>query len=48
VRATDESISALKDGLGPVGVWLGIFRSAPIDQLRRAARRIEEFGYGSI
>jgi probable F420-dependent oxidoreductase len=48
VRATDESISALKDRLGPVGVWLGIFRSAPIDQERRAARRIEEFGYGSI
>jgi len=37
-----------RDRLGPVGVWLGVLRPAPVDQERAAARRIEELGYGSI
>jgi probable F420-dependent oxidoreductase len=39
---------SVRDRLGPVGVWLGSLRPAPIDQERAAARRIEELGYGSL
>ncbi|MGO9661057.1 MAG: TIGR03620 family F420-dependent LLM class oxidoreductase, partial [Acidimicrobiales bacterium] len=31
-----------------VGVWLASLRLAPVDEERRAVRRIEELGYGSI
>jgi len=34
--------------LGTVGVWLGVFERALIDDERLAARRIEELGYGSL
>lgn len=45
---SDDFISSLRARLGPVGVWLGSLRPAPVDQERQAARRIEELGYGSL
>jgi probable F420-dependent oxidoreductase len=44
-----EDVRAVRERLGPVGVWLGsLLAPAPIDEERRAARRIEELGYGSL
>src|SRR5712692_8313113 len=43
-----DVVHAARERLGPVGVWLGVLGRAPIDEERRAARRIEELGYGSI
>jgi probable F420-dependent oxidoreductase len=45
---SSDVISALRERMGPVGVWLGSLRPAPVDLERRAARRIENLGYGSI
>jgi probable F420-dependent oxidoreductase len=45
--STNITASA-RSRLGPVGVWLGALRPATIDEERRAARRIEELGYGSL
>jgi probable F420-dependent oxidoreductase len=45
---SSEPVGGMRERLGPVGVWLGVLAAAPIDQERRAARRIEELGYGSI
>ena len=44
-----EVVVATRERLGAVGVWLGAaLNSAPVDQERGAARRIEELGYGSL
>ena len=43
-----EVVDRMRERLGPVGVWLGVFATAPIDEERQAASRIEELGYGSI
>jgi probable F420-dependent oxidoreductase len=43
-----EVVSAMKDRLGPVGVWLGILLGASVAAERAAARHIEELGYGSL
>lgn len=45
---SSEIVHSARARLGPVGVWLGVLGRAPIDAERRAARRIEELGYGSI
>ena len=45
---SSETVRSVRARLGPVGVWLGALGRAPIDDERRAARRIEELGYGSI
>jgi probable F420-dependent oxidoreductase len=37
-----------RERLGSVGVWLGSLRPASIEDERRAARRLEELGYGSL
>jgi probable F420-dependent oxidoreductase len=46
--ARSAAVEGMRERLGPVGVWLGVFATAPVDQERQAARRIEELGYGSI
>jgi probable F420-dependent oxidoreductase len=46
--ASNDVIVSTRERLGPVGVWLGVLMSAPVDEERQAARRIEELGYGSI
>jgi probable F420-dependent oxidoreductase len=43
-----EVVRGARERLGSVGVWLGSLRPASVDQERRAARRIEELGYGSL
>jgi probable F420-dependent oxidoreductase len=44
-----EDVRAVRERLGAVGVWMGsLLGPAPIDEERRAARRIEELGYGSL
>jgi alkanesulfonate monooxygenase SsuD/methylene tetrahydromethanopterin reductase-like flavin-dependent oxidoreductase (luciferase family) len=43
-----EVVTSTRERLGPVGVWLGVLREASIDDERRAARRIEQVGFGSI
>lgn len=45
---SNEVIGSFRVRLGRVGVWLGSLRAAPVGEERRAARRIEELGYGSI
>jgi probable F420-dependent oxidoreductase len=45
---SSENLRSARERLGPVGVWLGVLGRSPIDAERRAARRIEELGYGSI
>ncbi|MGI9149112.1 MAG: LLM class flavin-dependent oxidoreductase [Chloroflexota bacterium] len=45
---SSQIVHSARARLGPVGVWLGVLGRAPIDEERRAARRIEELGYGSI
>ncbi|MDQ6671544.1 MAG: TIGR03620 family F420-dependent LLM class oxidoreductase [Chloroflexota bacterium] len=45
---SSEIVHSARTRLGPVGVWLGVLGRAPIDEERRAARLIEELGYGSI
>jgi probable F420-dependent oxidoreductase len=45
---SNDEVGAVRDRLGPAGVWLGSLMGAPIDEERQAARRIEELGYGSI
>lgn len=42
--------AAVRDRLGPVGVWLAppMLAAAPVDAQRRAVARIEELGYGSV
>jgi probable F420-dependent oxidoreductase len=49
LRMTHSEIpGSIRERLGPVGVWLGSFGPASIEQERVAVRRIEELGYGSI
>ncbi len=45
---SSEIVHSARARLGPVGVWLGVLGRAPIDEERRAARRIDALGYGSI
>jgi probable F420-dependent oxidoreductase len=45
---SDDVISALRERMGPVGVWLGSLRPAPVERERQAVRHIEELGYGSV
>ena len=46
---SSDDVRAVRERLGPVGVWMGsLLGPAPIDEERRAARRIEELGYGSL
>ena len=45
---TDKDLRPVRERLGRVGVWLASLRLAPVDEERRAVRRIEELGYGSI
>ena len=42
---TDESLRSVRERLGRVGVWLASLRPAPIDEERRAVRRIEAVSY---
>jgi probable F420-dependent oxidoreductase len=48
MTSSREIVHSARARLGPVGVWLGVLGRSPIDEERRAARRIEELGYGSI
>jgi probable F420-dependent oxidoreductase len=41
-------VASMRDRLGPVGVWLGVLMGVPAETERRAARRIEELGFGSL
>src|SRR5580692_2371540 len=43
-----DDVQAVRQRLGPVGVWLGALGGSPIPEERDAARRIEELGYGSL
>src|SRR3982074_3489792 len=43
-----EVVDGMRERLGPVGVRLGVFATAPIDEEGQAATRREELGYGSI
>jgi probable F420-dependent oxidoreductase len=43
-----EMVRGTRERLGSVGVWLGSLRPAPVEGERRAARRIEDLGYGSL
>jgi probable F420-dependent oxidoreductase len=43
-----EAVRAVRERLGPVGVWLATLRPASIDEERHAAGRVEEMGYGSL
>jgi len=45
---SNDDLHVVRERLGAVGVWLSALGSAPIDQERQAARRIEELGYGSL
>ncbi len=45
---TAEVLASYRDRLGPVGVWLGPIGLLPMGTEQRAARRIEELGYGSV
>jgi probable F420-dependent oxidoreductase len=45
---SSEVVRAARSRLGDVGVWLGARLPGSVDQERRAARRIEALGYGSI
>lgn len=47
-RASDEVIGSMRRRLGPVGVWLGQLANLRAPEEQRAARRIEELGYGSV
>lgn len=42
--------TAVRDRLGPVGVWLApqVLAATPVAEQRRAVARIEELGYGSL
>ena len=46
--ASQNVIGPFRDRMGPVGVWLGSLRPAPIDLERLAVCRIEGLGYGSL
>ncbi len=43
-----EVVTAMRERLGPVGVWLGVLNTVGVDEERAAARRVEQLGYGSI
>ena len=45
---TGDQVRTVRQHLGPVGVWLTASGPVTIDDERAAARRIEEFGYGSL
>ncbi|WP_432824531.1 LLM class F420-dependent oxidoreductase [Dactylosporangium sp. CA-092794] len=45
---TNATNDARITDLGPVGVWLGPLRAAPVDTQRQAVTRFEELGYGSV
>jgi probable F420-dependent oxidoreductase len=48
--AASTLVERTRDRLGPVGVWLGgpAFATARAEEWRRAVRRIEQLGYGSL
>ena len=44
-----DEVRAVRERLGPVGVWLGaVLMSSPIEVERRVARRVEELGFRSL
>ncbi|HLI00345.1 MAG TPA: TIGR03620 family F420-dependent LLM class oxidoreductase [Acidimicrobiales bacterium] len=43
-----EIVAATRSRLGPVGVWSGALRAAPVADEPAAAQRIEQLGYGSL
>lgn len=43
-----EIVAATRSRLGPVGVWSGALRGAPVADEPAAAVRIEQLGYGSL
>ena len=40
--------ASLKQRLGPVGVWMNVPARVPLEELRDAARAVEELGYGAF
>ncbi|MGI5241775.1 TIGR03620 family F420-dependent LLM class oxidoreductase [Dactylosporangium sp. CA-139066] len=46
--AVPETVTATRQALGQVGVWLGALAREQAQTQRSAVRRIEELGYGSI
>ena len=40
--------AALKDRLGPVGVWMNVPAAVPVSQLEGTALAVEELGYGAF
>jgi probable F420-dependent oxidoreductase len=43
-----ERVQALRDRIGPIGVWLGSIGLAPAKEERAAVARIERLGYGAV
>ncbi len=46
--AEHHVVRPARERLGPVGVWLGALLGVPADVERRAVRRIEAMGFGSL
>jgi probable F420-dependent oxidoreductase len=46
--AGSETVTATRQALGPVGVWLGALSRASADAQRSAVRHIEALSYGSV
>jgi probable F420-dependent oxidoreductase len=46
--AVSGTVTATRQALGPVGVWLGALSRVSADVQRSAVRRIEALGYGSV
>jgi probable F420-dependent oxidoreductase len=46
--AVSETVSRTRERLGPVGVWQALLSRVPAAEQRRAVRRIEVLGYGSV
>ncbi|MDX3265865.1 TIGR03620 family F420-dependent LLM class oxidoreductase [Streptomyces sp. MI02-2A] len=45
---TADTVTAVRQRLGRVGVWFGALRTAGADAGRYTAQRVEELGYGSL
>jgi probable F420-dependent oxidoreductase len=45
---TSDAVTATRQRIGSVGVWLGALNGASAEEERTVARRIEELGYGSL
>jgi probable F420-dependent oxidoreductase len=46
--AVADIVTATRERLGPVGVWLAALRRETADAQRAFARRVEDLGYGSL